>query len=105
MAMTTRPSTANRRKPCIEGAAEGSVLTRVRRDRAEARGSTGESREYSAFSDPYPRVSKQPQPRCVFGPRARSPGMLHAPEDTLGVRHEQRDAPVAVAQPRDAARG
>src|SRR2546422_476678 len=53
---------------------------------------------------PRSSVAEHAHPRRVLAPRGRVPRHLHAAKNTLGVRHENRKAPVRRGEPRDPAR-
>src|SRR5690606_25400209 len=54
-------------------------------------------------ADPAPRVREEPEPGGTIAPRFGSEGELNAAERALGVRHEDRRAPIRRGQRRDAA--
>lgn len=58
------------------------------------------------FELPHPRarIAEHPQPRRMFAPFARMPGELHRAHHALGVRHEQRKAPIGIDDAGDAER-
>jgi hypothetical protein len=54
--------------------------------------------------DPVASIRKKFLPRRILAPACWMPGVLHRAKHALRVRHHDRDAPVFIRQPRNAAR-
>src|SRR3954463_3736750 len=65
----------------------------------------GSSPSAAKLPDPAPGVAEHFHPGRIFAEAARAPGVLHAAEAALRVRHDDGEAPVGSGEAGDALRG